>query len=50
MKMEAEIRGMCPHAEEGKLAANYQKLGSDTDPFLDLSGQCDPMHALVLDF
>lgn len=38
MKMEAEIGGMCPHAEEGQasLAANYQELGSDTDPFLDL--------------
>lgn len=39
MKMEAEIRGMCPHAEENMLASsfNYQELGSDTDPFLDLS-------------
>lgn len=30
---------MCPHAEEGQglLAAHYQELGNDTDPFLELS-------------
>lgn len=39
VKMEAEMGEMCPHAKEGQglLAAHYQGLGNDTDPFLELS-------------
>lgn len=39
VKMEAEIREMHPHAKEGQglLAADYQDLGNDTDPSLELS-------------
>lgn len=39
VKMEADTGEMRPHAKEGHglLAADYQDLGNDTDPSLELS-------------